>query len=68
MHDHTIRHLLGAAVLYGVSPHLPSADQLVAALAATGLLLSGLAQVVKQAVELYKAGGPPAKPQPPAAA
>lgn len=60
--NHASTHLFGSIVLSTVALKLPDANGLIAGIAALGLFLSGMAQILKQAVELYRAGGPPQLP------
>jgi hypothetical protein len=67
--NHTATHFAGSAVLFATAAHLPEASSLVAAVAAVGLLLSGLAQAAKQALEIWRIAKaarakPPASPPP----
>jgi hypothetical protein len=61
---HATTHFAGSAVLFAAAGHLPEASSLIAAIAAVGLLLSGVAQVAKQAVEIWRIAKA-ARPKPP---
>lgn len=65
MNHSTYTHLGGSLVLFGVAPHLPDGGSIIAALAALGLFFSGLASLLKQVLETWRATAPP-KPAPPA--
>ena len=47
-------HFGGSVVLFGLAHQLPDANGLIAALAAAGLFLTGLSQVLKQTLDLYR--------------
>jgi hypothetical protein len=48
-------HFGGSLVLLGVAHQLPDANGLIAALAAAGLFLTGLAQILRQVRDLWLA-------------
>jgi hypothetical protein len=47
-------HFSGSLVLLGVASSLPGTDRLIAAVAAAGLALTGIAAVLKQARDFWR--------------
>lgn len=54
MDNHSLAPIGGSIVLFGIATKLPAADGLIAGVAAFGLFLTGLANLLKQASELLR--------------